>query len=293
MADESEAKLTYEKMDSAQLKTTAYIDSALIGTNHFYDDVMGYSMTTGSFFTKAAQDEKRKVAVLNETLAFDAFGNFDIAGGQISLNGETYSVVGIIKDGRADNALYVPAVLNGTSVSNVMEVFETEEKTIADLKSIGVREASFYMVNLDEFSKTIRAKFWFGLWILLFSLAGLLSVKALRAIGESSRKIKCLYRDAYYREIIKTREAGTFVMMAALAVIAVCACMYAFMQMAAILLGWNECAGSLDGVPALPFNGRIEWLRKLSLYSNIVFALFLGGAGIGVIGAFKHKQNLR
>lgn len=291
-ADETEAKLTYEIVDTVRVKAAVNIDARQIGTNHFYNDIMGYAMTSGSFFTLNAQQEKRKVAVLNETLAMESFGTFDIAGNQISLNNEMYVIVGVIKDNKEETAVYVPAILTNTSISNFIEVIETEEETLANLKSLGVSQNSFYLANLGEFAKVIKSKFALAWWLIALVVSCFLSIKGVKVIGESVRKVKRLYKEEYLGEVIKSCEVQKIMLFAIGALMGIGIGIYAMLQSAQIFLSWSKYANALEGISTLAFGGKISALQKLSLYSDSAFAFFIGGVGIGIIGAFRHKQNV-
>lgn len=291
-AEEAEAELTYEIVDRVRVKAAVNIDARQIGTNHFYDDIMGYPMTAGSFFTPNAQEEKRKVAVLNETLAFEAFGNFDITGNQIGLNNEMYVIVGVVKDGKEESAVYVPAILTNTGVSDFIEVIETEEKTLADLKSLGIGENSFYLANLGEFAKVIRSKSALAWWLIALAVSSFLSVKGVKVMGKSVHKVKSLYKDEYLGEVIKSRDVRKIMLYGIGALMGIGIGIYAMLQSAQILLNWSKYASALEGISTLAFGGKISVLQKLSLYSDSAFAFFIGGIGIGIIGAFRHKQNI-
>ena len=291
-ADEIEAKLTYEIVDTVRAKAAVNIDTRQIGTNHFYYDIMGYAMTSGNFFTPIAQQEKRKVAVLNETLALESFGSFDIVGKQISLNNEMYVIVGVIKDNKEETAVYVPAILTNTSISNFIEVIETEETTLANLKSLGVSQNSFYLVSLGEFAKVIKSKFALAWWLLALVVSSFLSIKGIKVIEKSVHKVKRLYKDEYLSEVIKSREVRKIMLVAIGALMGIGIGIYAMLQSAQILLSWSKYANALEGISTLAFGGKISALQELSLYSDSAFALFVGGVGIGIIGAFWHKQNV-
>ena len=80
----TEAKLTYEIADTVRVKAAVNIDARQIGTNHFIMTLMGYVMTVALFYAEMLSKKKRKVAVLNETLALESSGSFDIAGNQLA-----------------------------------------------------------------------------------------------------------------------------------------------------------------------------------------------------------------
>lgn len=291
-ADETEAKLTYEIVDTVRVKSAVNLEARQVGTNHFYQEIMGYAMTTGSFFTLNAQQEKRKVAVLNEALAFEAFGSFDIVGMQISLKDESYVILGVIEDNQEESAVYVPAILTKTSVANFIEVMATEEAALADLRSLGVSEDRFYLANLGEFAKVIKAKFALAWWLIALVVSSFLSIQGVKVIRKSVPKVKRLSKDEYLREVIKSREVRRIMLVAMAVLTAIGIGIYALLQAAQILLHWSQYANGLAGIATLAFGGKISVLQKLALYSNSALAFFMGGVGIGIIGAFRPKQNL-
>jgi len=278
----AELNLTYEALaESSGIK--------VYGTNHAYARILGYSMTSGSFFTQTAQDEKRKNAVLNETLAFEAFGSFDITGNIYKINNEPYVVVGVVDDRQDEKNAYIP---EAETASAFLSIIETEEKAIADLKSLGINENRFYLVNISEIAGVVRAKPWLAIMtVIVLTLIVLIRV-TITQIVRLAKKLKLVVREKYWRELLKTNEIRRFMALAVTTAVEIVIALWMFLKATQIYLQWAKYAGEINEITSLAFGGRVQMLKDLCLYSNIVFCVFLGGMILGVSRIKKHKQSL-
>ena len=288
--DEADFSLTYEAASSGILRTVTNIDTKILGVNYRYGDIMDLEMRSGSFFTQSAQDEKRKVVVLNEKLAFDSLGSFDISGNEVKINGEVYIVTGVIADNMDERILYLHA--DGMAGS-LMTIIDTPEKSIENLKSIGVSDSKYYLANLSEIANVVRQK---GiLAILIFAVLSLILL-IVKSIGKTlalAKQLREINREKYLKDIIKSREMGKFALFSLLSFLETVLALIAFLKSGEIILKWNKYAWELGDITTMAFGGRVQTLQRLCAYSNIAFAVFIGGIILGFINIKGDKQRIR
>lgn len=265
------------------------LDISIISVNQDYQRILGYDMLSGSFFTQSTLDEKRSNTVLNEKLAFDVFGNFDVEGNTYKIRGEPYIVTGVVNDRREEKTAYIPAQ---TAANSFLAVIDTEEKTIAELKNIGISENRFHMVNLSEAAYSVRNKPWLALMgaglIVLARLFG----KTAAVLGELVKTLRGMNRKQYPGELVRSAAARKFAVLALAGMAETAAILWILLKMAEIVLHWAKYAGSLKDVVTPAFGGMIPALQNLCLYSNILLGIFIGGAILGLAGLKRDHQDL-
>ena len=291
-ADDAEFLITYETISTGMIRAVSNIETKILGVNYRHANILGCKMKGGSFFTKAAQDEKRKVVVLNETVAFKTFGNFDISGNEIELNGEFYMVIGVIEDGLEEPVVYLPASLVGGIAGDFIAVVDVEEKTLADLKTIGISENKFHFVNLDKIAGVVRNKALLA--VLLFGSLVLvwLMNKGLRHSSLLFKQLQEIGKEKYFSEVIGSPAAKQFLLFGILIILGISATLVLFLKSVEIILQWRAYADALSEIATTAFGGRIQLLQKLYSYSNIAFAVFSGGIVIGFINVKRDKQGV-
>ncbi|MDR2483491.1 MAG: ABC transporter permease, partial [Treponema sp.] len=173
--------LTYEVPEAARLSLAqAEYPVTLIGTNSAYPHVMGFPLAAGAFFSRAAWEGKRRLAVFNEQAAFTLFGSTAIAGNRFRLRGETWLVSGVIRDGDDENCrVYVPSSARGREVLALAALLNpsggiTEAAAKSRLKALGVREGNFAFYHLGDQERL--------LWERVLAAAGIAAVLALARI---------------------------------------------------------------------------------------------------------------
>ena len=108
---------------------TTYDDGQMIGTTQGYDAIRGYGLSQGRFITQPDLDNRIFVAVLGSEAATEMFGKTDAVGETFSINGYTFTVVGVLEangsdsTGSQDNQIFIPYTLaqrlsNSTRISS-------------------------------------------------------------------------------------------------------------------------------------------------------------------------------
>ena len=96
---------------------TTYDDGQMIGTTQGYDAIRGYELSRGRFITQPDLDNRIFVAVLGSEAATEMFGKTDAVGETFSINGYTFTVVGVLEangsdsTGSQDNQIFIPYTL--------------------------------------------------------------------------------------------------------------------------------------------------------------------------------------
>ena len=96
---------------------TTYDDGQIIGTTQGYEVIRGYELSRGRFITQPDLDNRIFVAVLGSEAATEMFGKTDAVGETFSINGYTFTVVGVLEangsdsTGSQDNQIFIPYTL--------------------------------------------------------------------------------------------------------------------------------------------------------------------------------------
>ena len=130
--DESIAHVAPYTRISGTIKAgvTTYDDGQVIGTTQGYDAIRGYGLSQGRFITQPDLDNRIFVAVLGSEAATEMFGKTDAVGETFSINGYTFTVVGVLEangsdaTGSQDNQILIPYTLaqrlsNSTRISSL------------------------------------------------------------------------------------------------------------------------------------------------------------------------------
>ena len=117
--DESIAHVASYTRVSGTIKAgvTTYDDGQIIGTTQGYEVIRGYELSRGRFITQPDLDNRIFVAVLGSEAATEMFGKTDAVGETFSINGYTFTVVGVLEangsdsTGSQDNQIFIPYTL--------------------------------------------------------------------------------------------------------------------------------------------------------------------------------------
>ncbi|MDR1400455.1 MAG: ABC transporter permease [Treponema sp.] len=188
---EDEFLLTYEQRDLSSASTVyQQCQVTLVGTNSLYPALLGYQVLSGAFFTKAAWNAKSRHAVLNETAAFTLFGSNKIVGKTIKLDKEIWLVSGVLyDDDDENNVIYIPSINNAQSAhaSAIIALLAPEQgisETYAKnaLKVLGVQDATYIFVNMENMANLYWEWLFAALKLTLCVLFGLFTSVMLRYI---------------------------------------------------------------------------------------------------------------
>jgi len=82
---------------TAVYQGASYTPASFIGTTPNYEQIKGYQVVEGSFFTAADETAHNRVAVIGQTVATNLFGAADPIGNNVQFNGSSYQIIGLLK----------------------------------------------------------------------------------------------------------------------------------------------------------------------------------------------------
>lgn len=112
--------------------------STMIGTNEYYKTIRNVKISDGRFINELDVEKRQKVAVIGTYQVSELFDGESPLGKKIKLNGDVYTVVGVLKEtassakGSADDMVYIPytaamrLVRNGTISSYALQAADRE-----------------------------------------------------------------------------------------------------------------------------------------------------------------------
>ncbi len=113
-------------------------ETTLEGTTQDYPSLRNHDIAYGSFFDEKDVDSRRRVVVLGKTVAEELFGRENALGETIKVNGQNYTVIGVLDEKGAvmntdrDDIIYMPItsaqrLLGSTQVRTVNIQAESKE----------------------------------------------------------------------------------------------------------------------------------------------------------------------
>jgi putative ABC transport system permease protein len=91
------APVTAANSVTAVYQGASYSPASFVGTTPAYEQIKGYQVIEGAFFTAADETAHNRVAVIGETVATNLFGTADPIGNNVQFNGSSYQIVGLLK----------------------------------------------------------------------------------------------------------------------------------------------------------------------------------------------------
>ena len=277
-------QLTYEIRQTAAAQTEHRRGTvAMIGTNYAYPYVMNYVMSSGGFFTEAAQDAYSRFAVLNESAAYQLFGSIDICGAEFRLNNERFTVAGVIQDQDEDTAnVYVPAYFTGGSADTLMAKMDdrnfTQAYVVNALKEIGIHENNYAFINLERNAHAFLERFYVAALVFLIGVLVLAIVKLGRWCLRLYKRFQVLLRDYYFWEAARLMAKELFMALGALLLQVgfLIGAMLASLAVLRYVLGWQSIAPLTAGQFA-DFEAKLQWLLQYRAADVLLFACCMLG----------------
>ena len=241
----------------------------LIGTNHSYPFVMGREMVAGGFFTRDAFYYRHLATVINEAAAFSFFGSTNVVGETLQINGQLYTVVGVISS-EGDATVYIPAPLLGTQVEAVAASlqFNSFEEIVNQWTQIGITEARYEFINLGIMRQVVQDRLWLSFaFIVILCCVSWVKITTKKATKQW-QKVQSYRRDMYAKELLRTSVLWVLLYWCVLAVVNIGIVVYLILVAFEKILLAYASRGMLSGVSASAFSDVIinaTWLNNLSL----------------------------
>jgi len=135
----------------------------IIGVNNFFPEIRDHKLLVGHFFTSLHVKQRSPVAVLGYNMAKNLFGGRNPVGQTITLNGQTYRIIGVLTEkgpGKAediDNKIVIPY----TSAMKIAEKRTVEaiwgkasSKEMADLAVVQLGRIFKRRLGIDQSAPT-------------------------------------------------------------------------------------------------------------------------------------------
>ncbi len=274
--------LTYVRKQQ-NTATTGYTkhDITLVSTNYTFPFVCRYQMINGGFFTRENQEGENNYAVLNETAAFNMFGNMNVIGLEFTINDKEYIIKGIINDTSQVLNVYLPMQLTEQNPDSFMiktDEFKgvSREYILTKLKQTGISDMNYYFTNIGLLNEKITGKAFVAVLLLVGFCLVFVLLRCLKILKLQSNFLALAYKKLYLRDLLRTHPqkviafigniAAVFSIVAMFVLIILC-----YMNM---YLLWNE-AGALPVAMALNFEDKYIFIQKTGEYTNLIFVAFL------------------
>lgn len=152
----------FEKLDGIKSVTPIYITNATVkydlettnisvtGGNENYMSINNYEIGSGRAINPVDVDYRNKVAVIGLTTAEDLFGKDDPINKEVSINGEKYTVVGVLKDkgssiaGDSNDIVIVP-------ITSLMRQYNTKEINSITIQANSSEESALAKENIENY----------------------------------------------------------------------------------------------------------------------------------------------
>lgn len=297
--------LTYEILSQMNIRAlNSNYDVTLVQTNYTYRNIMGYRMRSGSFFSEEDQDSRKKEAVLNEAAASAMFGDFDVCGRHILLDGEGYVVAGVMTDRydaeaeksgeEAPYHVYVPASVSGEDpVSFAVQLNDglTEAMAKNKIKEVTIPESAYNVISLAAMADLADGLLLCAVKLSFIGVLLLLSRKCLRVLRKDVLMLKKLNGQLYFREMLRIRP-GSIIRTAAVfaaMMLSLVLILNIILSFAGYLLLWHDSIPLLQSVDVTAFGNIASGIVRVICIS----ALLLAGFFVDLIFILKHNTSRR
>lgn len=152
----------FEKLEGVKKVTPVYSSSATVkydlestdvsitGGNENYMEINNYEIGSGRTINPVDVDFRNKVAVIGLTVAEDLFGRDNPINNEISIDGEKYTIVGILKDkgssirGDSNEIVIVP-------VTTLMRQYNTSSISSITIQANSAEESTSAKENIEKY----------------------------------------------------------------------------------------------------------------------------------------------
>lgn len=195
--ENDDIRLTYVKYLYPEISNGFRAEAAtVIATNDNYSYFTGMEITEGTFFNHVQADRRLSVVVLNETAAYQFFGNYECIGEKVYLDQNAFEVIGIIREQweKEEAKLYIPdttAVTLGIPCSEVNQLwcqFTNMAEASMLICKIGYSINEMNILQMDLCKSVFMLRF-FVMLILIGSILFVRTFKVVFGMGKELRKV--------------------------------------------------------------------------------------------------------
>ena len=308
----TEFLITYEIEGPATAEAHhAVLPVTQIATNGSYASVLGYPALSGGFISAAAWKAGQREVVLNGAAAFLLFGNDEVIGLTLTLDGTSRLVAGVIDDGVDEPRVYIPSGDAGTGAAGVsgnpgspgdagsgnraagsapvgavpagsLMILLDDSRVSADyavsaLKQPGLYDSSYSFINLGKAAAAFGQRLAVGIRVSLMVALVLLLRRCVAALTRQLPVYRGRLQHMYPRDALAADKVGFA--KSCLTVLAITVGLVALVRLAiqalAICLGWQDLLPAGHAWATGSFAGRLAWLHIWTPRSQAIFALLL------------------
>lgn len=195
MIENEGIRLTYVKYLYPESSNGFRAEAApVIATNENYSYFTGMEITEGTFFNHVQADRKLSVVVLNETAAYQFFGNYECIGEKLYLDQNAFEVIGIIREqGEQEEAkIYMPDTTAddlGISCSEVNQLWcqftnMAEASMMISKMGYSINEMNILQIDL------CKSVFMLRFFIVLILIGIILFIRTFKAVFNMANELR-------------------------------------------------------------------------------------------------------
>ncbi len=154
--DSIEVVSPYANMDAEVINGYISLQSRVVMTVESYKVAKNIEVHTGRFLLDIDQQEKTKSVVLGINVAINLFGGMDIIGEVIDINGDEFTVVGVLKDtpsslfGNTNDYVFIPKS-TGEGIFGFEGISQMSIKGVSDDSEISMKDIEeFLMIKYGD-----------------------------------------------------------------------------------------------------------------------------------------------
>lgn len=287
--------LTYEVnragVISALNKNTKVI---VTETNGFYADVMQKPLIAGAFFTKTAQDEGKKLAVLNRKAAFKILGDMQAIGNDIKIDGERFTVCGVMADGDKTNSkVYVPFQVGQEFSTQAEQGFSApgtfmasigqggllaEEDVKSRMRKLAANGTDYEFYLLGDFIQAIHTKTFFSIKCAALAALFCCWVWGAARLRRRMKRLRTLHERYDFAELWREGQRDIVCGLLDAAVLAAAFALAAALIIRGVrdMLFLADMKITIDTSYQTGFFHPVSRINKLSVYAHFAFWGYIG-----------------
>ena len=156
----------------------------------------------------------RRVAALNRAAAHEIFGGYDVAGTEVVIGGERFTVTGVVQNGDDCNSnIYVPASYYSDNPNSIFVRLDvaagvTEEYVVNECKAISITDSRYDFISLSSISGFVSRIPLMGLKFAAICLLAVALYRLIMGFFRGVNDMKKISERFYLKDILMGRSKG-------------------------------------------------------------------------------------
>lgn len=113
---------TYYSTDYSTFMNNRKRKADLFFTDNNYFDIIHFRFAAGKPYTESEVTNASKVAIINEKMKKDFFGNQECIGKQMDIRGDNFTIIGVVKDLPAHSTMWLPVTTDNSDLKNPSQI---------------------------------------------------------------------------------------------------------------------------------------------------------------------------